>query len=371
MRIGIDARMMTPKQSRGIGRYIEELVRAMLVLAPENRYVLITRQPIHPFSSHPSVETVVADIPWYGWREQLQMPSVLKSLKTDVVHVPHWNVPLFYRGPLVVTLHDLLLRHLPRSARISTRNPFMAAIKRFGYRITLSLAVFKSKVILVPTRFVAEDVARFYLKAGKKIVVTGEGMIRHSLFPKDITERPPQMKYLLYVGSAYPHKGLDLLIDAWQEIEEQHPGLHLLIAGQEDEFMRRLQDLARRKKLARVRFLGFVKEEELSQLYRDALAFVFPSEFEGFGLPPLEALEAGCPVIASDAAALPEVLGPEGAIFFQSGSRTGILKAVERVLQSPESARRQAAAVLPELRERHDWVKAAEKTLRAYSSLRP
>lgn len=369
MRIGIDARMMTPKASRGIGRYVEELVRAMLAQAPEHTYVLVTRRAIHPFASHPSVETVVADIPWYGLREQLQMPSVLRSLKADIIHVPHWNASIFCGGPLVVTIHDLLLRHLPRSARISTRGPFIAALKRLGYRLTLAVALYKAKAVLVPTQFTADDLSYFYPKTKKKIVITGEGMNRRTLFPKNTTPRPPRLQYLLYVGSAYPHKGLDLLIDIWRSLEEQHPGLHLMIAGQEDVFMRRLQDEVRKRRLSRIQFLGYVKEEELIQLYRDAAAFVFPSQFEGFGLPPLEALEAGCPVIVSDAAALPEVLGSEGAFFFQSGSRTGILQAIEKVLADPEYARRKAEAALPELRARHNWSQAAEKTLQLYSSI--
>jgi glycosyltransferase involved in cell wall biosynthesis len=182
---------------------------------------------------------------------------------------------------------------------------------------------------------------------------------------------PPRSSYLLYVGSAYPHKSLELLIDAWTDLEISHPDLHLKIAGAEDAFMRRLKHDVQRRKLTRVEFLGYVKDEDLLKLYREAVAFVFPSRFEGFGLPPLEALQAGCPVVSSDAAALPEVLGEHGAFFFQSGSRTGILRAIETVLQDPEAARRKAATALPELRTRHDWMLAARKTLEAYSSLHP
>ncbi|MFH1077830.1 MAG: glycosyltransferase family 1 protein [Patescibacteria group bacterium] len=371
MRIGIDARMMTPKATRGIGRYVEELVRALLAVAPEHRYVLVTRRPIHPFSAHPSVETVVADVPWYGLAEQTRMPFVLASLKADVVHVPHWNVPVAYGGPLVITIHDLLLRHEPMSARISTRHPAIASVKRFGYRMALATAIRHAKKILVPTRFTADDLTRLYPKAAGKVVVTGEGMGRRNMFPPNPPRQPASSNYLLYVGSAYPHKGLDLLIEAWPRLELEHPDLHLKIAGSEDVFMRRMRDTVRDAKLSRVEFLGYVRDEELLKLYREALALVFPSRFEGFGLPPLEAIQAGCPVVCSDAAALPEVLGNDGAFFFPSGSKDGILRAIETVLQDPEAARRKAAAALPELRRRHDWSLAAECTLEAYASLHP
>jgi len=369
MRIGIDARMMTPKATRGIGRYIEELIRALLAVAPEHRYVLVTPRAIHPFSSHPSVETVVANIPWYGLREQLRMPGVLRSLKADVLHVPHWNVPLLTGGPLVITLHDLLLRHEPMSARISTRHPTVAALKRFGFRVTLATALRKAGKILVPTKFVADDLAHFYPWATEKVVITGEGMTKHERFTPPSDHRPPGSRYLFYIGSAYPHKGLDLLIDAWQDLELQHPDLRLKIAGADDVFMQRLKQEARRRKLARVEFLGFVKEEDLYRLYRDATAFVYPSRFEGFGLQPLEAIQAGCPVVSSEAASLPEVLGSDAAFFFQSGSRTDILRAIDAVLRDPMAAREKTARALPLLRARHDWMKTAERTLAVYSSL--
>lgn len=371
MRIGIDARMMTPKATRGIGRYVEELVRAMLAFAPEHQYVLVTRRPIHPFSAHPSVETVVANVPWYGIAEQMRMPFVLASLKADVIHVPHWNVPILYAGPLVITIHDLLLRHEPMSARISTRHPVVASMKRFGYRRALAAAIHHARKILVPTRFTADDLSSLYPKAADKVVVTGEGMGRRNMFPPNPSKMPPRADYLLYVGSAYPHKGLDLLIDTWSQLALEHPDLHLKIAGSEDVFMRRMKDVVRQANLPRVEFFGYVGDEELLKLYREAIALVFPSRFEGFGLPPLEAIQAGCPVVSSDAAALPEVLGDDGVFFFPSGSKDGILRAIETVLQDPEAARRKATVALPELRRRHDWARAAERTLEAYASLHP
>ncbi|MEO5927166.1 MAG: glycosyltransferase family 1 protein [Patescibacteria group bacterium] len=369
MRIGIDARMMTPKATRGIGRYIEELVRAMLHVAPEHRYVLVAQNAHHPFSSHPSVETVVANIPWYGVAEQIRMPGILRSLKADVLHVPHWNVPLVTGGPLVVTIHDLLLRHEPLSARISTRHPSIAAIKRLGFRLTVAATLHKTKRILVPTQFVADDIKTFYPFASSKVIVTGEGMTKYERFGNPNDERPPGSQYLFYIGSAYPHKGLDLLIDAWADLELQHPDLHLKIAGAKDVFMERLQQEVRRRKLTRVEFLGYVKEEELYRLYRDAAAFVYPTRFEGFGLQPLEAIQAGCPVVSSDAACMPEVLGRDAAFFFQSGSRTDILRAIDAVLRDPIAAREKTVRALPGLRARHSWQQTAERTLAAYKTL--
>lgn len=370
MRIGIDARMMSAQTSRGIGRYVEELVRAMIAVEPEHRYVLVTRQSIHPFSSNPSVETVVADVPWYGIREQIEMPGIFRNLKCDVLHVPHWNVPVLTSGPIVITIHDLLLRHEPKSTRLSTRGPIVSAIKRLGYRITLAAALMHAKAILVPTKFVANDLRDLYPSASSKIVVTGEGISERTPFAEDVTPKPPRQDYLLYVGSAYPHKGLDLLLDAWGELEVKHPSLHLKIAGSEDVFMQRLKIEAQRRGLPRVEFLGYVGDESLAKLYHEAVALVMPSRFEGFGLTPLEAIQAGCPVVSSDAAALVEVLGEDGAFFFQSGSKNDILSAIERVLADQVAAREKTKRILPILQANHDWKKAASLTLGAYDKTR-
>ena len=176
MKIGIDARMMGPENTRGLGRYIQELTAAMVQIAPEHEFVLVVRSPDHPLSDYPNVRTVVADVPWYSWQEQRQMPRVLRDLKTDVVHIPHWNVPLTYSGPLVVTIHDLLLRHQPASAKASTRSWPVRMIKRAGFRLVLDHAIRVARRICVPTEFVQRDLEHLYPKTMGKVIVTGEGI---------------------------------------------------------------------------------------------------------------------------------------------------------------------------------------------------
>jgi glycosyltransferase involved in cell wall biosynthesis len=361
MRICIDARMMGPENTRGIGRYIEELIRAMLELEPDNRYILIVRKPDHPFKDHPSVETLVADIQWYGLAEQFKMSEVFRQAKADLVHVPHWNVPIFYRGPLVITIHDLLLRHFPLSAKTSTRAWPMRLAKRLLYRVVVANAVGRARRILVPTECVKSDVESFYPSAKGKISLTGEGMP-----PLSADNRLPPADYLLYVGSAYPHKGLDDLLAAWPKLHGRHPELELKLAGEQDVFMRRMMARAESENLVGVDFLGKVSDEQLKRLYSGAVALIFPTHFEGFGLPPFEALAQGCPVIASDIPVLQEVLGENGATYFRLGDSDGILAAVESVLAQPEKSRSSAREAAARLMRRHTWQGAAEKTFLAY-----
>ncbi|MFZ2804619.1 MAG: glycosyltransferase family 1 protein [Patescibacteria group bacterium] len=366
MRITLDARMMGPENTRGIGRYVEQLVRAMLEVAPGNQYVLIVRQPNHPFADHPSVETVVADIPWYGLREQREMTSVIAKTKPDVVHVPHWNVPTRVHNNLVITIHDLLLRHEPESAKISTRGPLLRLAKRAGYRVVLSQALRHANRILVPTHFVEQDVQTLYPATKGKLVVTGEGMPMLDVASWNPSDPP----FLLYVGSAYPHKGLADVFDAWPKISRDFPSLRFKVAGEMDVFMSRLKERTTHEPLANIAFLGRVSDDELVKLYRTASAFIFPSHFEGFGLPPLEAIAHGCPVIAADAPATVEVLGKSAATIFRRGDVDAILGAVHQVLERRDEAHQKGLHAAPELARQHDWKRTAERTLQAYLETR-
>lgn len=365
MRITLDARMMGATHTRGIGRYIEELVRGMIQVAPEHRYILLMRQPEQsPFQGHASVEHVVADVPWYGFSEQLKMPGLLAQTKPDIVHVPHWNVPVLSSLPRVVTIHDLLLLDDPESAKVSTRHPIVASIKRLGYTTALRAALGASRNVLVPTQWVANDIKKRFPGVKTPITVTGEGMPEAmSAMWQDADLIDP---YLLYVGSAYPHKNLDSLFDAWKKLVPQHPTVSLVMAGERDVFMQRLEARVEHEQLPRVRFLGRVTDEQLSILYSKALALVYPSKNEGFGLPPLEAFAHGCPVIAARATSLPEVLGEQSATFFEPGASDDILRAIETVLGDPMRARVNARQSVPALQQRHSWMRAAEHTLKAY-----
>lgn len=364
MRIGIEARMMGPENTRGLGRYIQELVTAMLEVAPENDYVLVTQSADHVLKD--KVATVVANIPWYSWKEQSKMPRVLRDIKADIVHIPHWNAPLGYSGPLVTTIHDLLLRHQPDSAKTSTRSWPVRLAKRVGFRLALDHAIRASRKICVPTEFTKKDLLDFYPWANDKIIVTGEGV--SILAPRPVTQSQhvEAGRYLLYVGSAYPHKRLDLLLESWGQVSQFWPDVELVIVGELDNFMSRIKRAAQAAGLERVKFLGKVTDGQLSGLYQNALALLFPSSFEGFGLTPIEALSYGCPVVSSDATCLPEVLGKKGVVYFKSGSRDGMLTAVKTVVDNQGQLRNEAVQGGRENALRHSWKKAALKTLEAY-----
>lgn len=359
IRIGIDARMMGASNTRGIGRYIEEMVKAMLPELRENEtLVLFERDPQHSPIRHPQVEHAQADIPWYGFSEQVTFPGVIQRANIDSLWVPHWNIPLRYNGPLAVTIHDLLLVNQKKSAKLSTKNPIIFYLKYLAFRIVLHFAMKKADVILPPTEAIKAEIQVFAPRASEKLRVTGEGLGHIKKHP----ERLFSDRYLLYVGSAYPHKRIDLILEAWEKLNKTHPDLHVLIIGERDIFMKRHETPVREKRLPRVHFLGAVSDEALASYLTHADGFLFPSEYEGFGLPPLEALLCGTPAVATDIPVLKEVLPKTSVFFFHKGEANDMIRAIELMLDD-QRTEEEARALAEQIRERHSWRKAAQIAL--------
>ena len=364
MRIAIDARMMGAENTRGIGRYIHELIGAMLELRTDHCFVLLHRDPERsPFFGHDGVEHIRADVQWYTFAEQLRMPMLIKNARADLLHVPHWNVPFLQKTPFIVTIHDLLLLHQQASAKASTRSPFLFFVKQLGYRAALLHAAHRSRAICVPTEFVKNDLVESFHTPPGKIVVTGEGL---SALPEPDVTHVPSSTFLFYVGSAYPHKRLDLLLDGWATLASRHMDMHLVIAGEKDVFMNRHESRVREQHLPRVDFVGRLTDAELAGFFSRACLFIFPTSHEGFGLPPIEALSQGCPVVASDIPPLREVLPQSGVSFFREGDVNDMIRNVEAQLARHADAKRGAHAGGQEVRERHRWLAVAERTIHIY-----
>ena len=151
MTIGIDARMLGPKQG-GIGRYVHELIKA---LKHENNHgdfkfvVFLRKENWGLVEESLKIKKVLADIPWYGWKEQVILPKIINEEKIYLMHFPHWNIPVFYNKPYIVTIHDLLLLHYP-SRHASTLGPIKYFFKNIAYRIVLNRAIKNLNTLLRP-----------------------------------------------------------------------------------------------------------------------------------------------------------------------------------------------------------------------------
>jgi len=205
----------------------------------------------------------------------------------------------------------------------------------------------------------------------KKIIVTYEGAdtIENPLLENSETvlKKYGIMKpYILYVGNAYPHKNLDRLILAFKRVAKKHPGLSLVLAGKEDYFYKRLKKTVADNEVSNVVFPDHIEEDHLPTVYREAKLYVFPSLYEGFGLPPLEAMARNIPVASSNASCLPEILGP-AAYFFDPRGISETSEAIEKVLTDNDLRRRLIEAGQQQVKK-YNWQKMAKETLEIYES---
>jgi glycosyltransferase involved in cell wall biosynthesis len=332
MKIGIDARFYGPI-GKGLGRYTQEVVDNLIKINGANgsdgfEYVIfLSPDNFDDFNTiDVRVRKVKLSCIWYGWKEQFLVPYHIWREKLDLVHFHHFNVPILTPGRFVVTIHDLILTRFP-TVRASTRSRWYYYFKNIAYRLVIWRALRRSSKIIAVSQFTKNDLVQQFGVAPAKIVVTYEGLTnlskeRDSLFVTQLKTEEVLAQYqiprrfLLYVGNAYPHKNLEFLLKVFSRLHAEQPDLRLVLVGKLDYFYLRLQEFARSLNLwqqdnhnSPVIFTGYVPDAQLAIFYAAAIAYIFPSLYEGFGLPPLEAMAQGCPVLSSDRSSLPEILG--------------------------------------------------------------
>lgn len=375
MRIGIDARFFGGEQSKGLGRYTQKLLDYLFRLDHTNHYVVFVPEAMvqrWPYP-HPNVTVVAAPYAWYSLAEQFFMPLLLRRHKLDLVHFPHFNVPLFYRGPFVVTIHDLIISRFP-TERATTLGPMMYQFKQFAYNRVIRHAAFGAQHIITVSEYSKHDLMDFFSLPAERISVMYEAVDEFGPWPNDdqvtatLQRYGIKAPYLLYVGNAYPHKNLASLVLTMQQLKKQGNPLRCVLVGKPDYFYDRLQQYAWSKDVEDViQFIGFVPDRDLPSIYRGAFAYLFPSRYEGFGLPPLEAMLYGTPVISARTSCLPEVLD-DAVLYFEQDDISGIIIQIQRLqadtalrLDLIERGRKQVA--------RYSWERMAKQTLAAYEKI--
>jgi len=369
MLIGIDARFFG-LLGKGLGRYTQKLIEHLETIDSENQYVVFLRKEnfdeYQPFNKN--FTKVLADYRWYSFAEQILYPRLLCKYKFDLMHFPHFNVPLLYRRPFVLTIHDLILVHFP-TLRATKLNPLWYWIKYVAYKWTISSAIKRAKSIIAVSEFTKNDIISEYPEAKEKINVTYEAcddLCRiSSAAPHLILEKYGIIKpYLLYVGNAYPHKNLQQLIDAFVLVSSAFPDMQLALVGKEDFFYQRLKSYCAEKNIVSVHFLGFVSDQDLDVLYRFAKAYVFPSLYEGFGLPPLEAMAKGAVVVSSDHPCMREIL-EDAAWYVDAHSAENFAAGIVKVLDD-KNLRLSLIEKGYQQIKKYSWNKMASETLRIY-----
>jgi glycosyltransferase involved in cell wall biosynthesis len=370
MKIVIDGRMY---QESGIGRYIRNLILQLQKLDKTNEYyILHLKKDFHSVQYEDNFQKVMVDFRWYTLQEQVKLPKILNKIKPDLVHFPHFNVPVFYSGKYIVTIHDLIHQHFVMK-HATTLDPVTFKLKQFGYRKAFSSAVNKSTKLITPSQFVKDQLIKEWNVNGDKIMVTPEGVDSKLLTAtaqldktgilKKFNINPP---YIFYVGNAHPHKNIDGLINAFLKLRQNYQYLQLVLTGKDNFFWQKIKADPRFQNI-NIIYTGYVNDSELADLYKAAQVYVEPSFEEGFGIPLLEAMSAGCPVVSSDAGSLKEV-GAEAAIYFDPRNIDEMVDKITQVLNS-EKLRKELTEKGKKRVNDFSWEKMAKQTLEVYNSV--
>ena len=384
MKIGIDARLYS---QAGIGRYIRNILLALVKIDQNNNYVVyLGEEDISNFKfsilnfQKRKIQVKSANYPWYSVSEQICFPIRLYKDKLDLLFVPHFNAPVLYFKKTVVTVHDMIMHKEIPSLEVSTRPAPLFNFRRFVYKIVFFFSILKAKKIFVPTRYVGELLLNYaHFNVASKIIVTPEAVdpVFVNINDKlsfDLTRVGVNKPYLLYVGSAYPHKNLKDLVIAFKNVlpnfEEK---VQLIILGKRDIFLGRLREFSKSLGLEEsVIFPSFVEGMEkvndsvLKSFYQNANSYITASLDEGFNLTPLEAIANGIPCAISDIPAHREIY-QGAALFFNPLSIKEIEEALVKIVQD-QKLRASLTKDGTILLSKYSWGKTARTTLNGFLS---
>jgi glycosyltransferase involved in cell wall biosynthesis len=387
--IGIDARAADPVPT-GLTTYARELVRAMIAIGREHSFVVIRRPDSGPpFAEGPNVRELLKS----GDASTPTLAGRISGLGLDLYHSVHHFLPIGLRAPrIVVTLHDLIwLEHpeLIRSGRLAFAT---RPITHLYARAAMTRAVARADRVIAISAYTAERAQAYFGLARERVEVIHHG-VAHENFRPDAPIRlkasldcardgpelvegpdppagdtaPAATRYFLCVGNSKPYKNLATAVRAFAICAADLPDVKLLVAGRGDgeaELTRLAGELG---VLERIRFCGNANVPALVELLHGAIALIFPSLVEGFGLPVLEAMAAGCPVVASNCPPVAEVSG-SGALLCDPRSPAAFAAAMTRVASDASAAddlrRRGIARAAP-----FTWTRCAEQTLAVYERL--
>jgi glycosyltransferase involved in cell wall biosynthesis len=378
MRIGIDARFFG-NSGKGLGRYTQKLVEELEKTDHNNQYYIFLNK--HNFDEYqpknPNFHKILFNIPWYSWQEQIIFPRILNKYKLDLVHFLHFNVPILYRKAYFVTIHDLILLEYP-TRKASKLNFIMYNVKNLAYRLVIMNALKTAKKVITISNYTTESILKHFHIANNKMNMIYEGVDLERFNPLNAKAfnfkkfNFKKDKYILYVGNVYPHKNIDRLIEVFARIKQKpniDKDLKLVLVGKKDYFFEIIMNQVKQLDLEdSVIFTGYVLDEELISLYENSLFYVFPSLYEGFGLPPLEAIALGAPIVISNTTCLPEIFG-ENIEYFDPKSKDNMEQIIYNFILD-KGKRELQKTYHQEILNKYSWQDMAESTKKLYNEIK-
>lgn len=359
-RIAIDARILgksTGTYARFLLKHLQQLDTSGLefdVLLRDSDF-----DSWHPTA--PNFRKVRAEYKDFTVAEQWDFLKQLNAARYDLVHFCMQQQPFLYRGKKVSTFHDLTLLKWRNTAK----NPLVFTFKQQVAKFVFYRSVRTATHLIAPSEYSKDDVVRFGKIPADRVTVTYlaaeiEGGSKHSQISTSLEGKP----YVLYVGNFFSYKNVEILGEAIQQLLPSHPDLELVLVGRLDGSGEQLKQKFAEQGYRNIRFTGYISDDERDALYAGAQAYVFPSFLEGFGLPGLEAMAHGVPVISSNATCLPEVYR-DAALYFDPQDASGLAGSISRLLDDP-AERQRLIQQGQELLTQYSWAKTAEETLAVY-----
>ena len=383
IKIGIDARMFSDSFT-GIGRYNFELTKRFFdknfldkffikygypLSAKNIQWIIFMNDPEYSkFHFGENVKKVCVNSPHYSFPEQTKFLYFLKKNKCDLVHFTHFNLPYFYRKNFIVTIHDTTISFFPGK---KMNNWY----RKFAYNLIIKNAIKKSQKIISVSENTKKDILKIFKIESKKIHTIKNGISQEFGLITDEEKQKIKQKFqlqknfLLYTGNWREHKNLVRLIQAFKKIQDKKTikNLQLVITGTPDPFYPEVKETIKILDLEKnVKLVGLVNFEDLKKLYASALIYVFPSLYEGFGMPPLEAMQSHTPICVSNSSSLPEVCG-DAAIFFDPLDIDDIAQKIIQLIEDENLRKKMIQKGILHVKK-FSWEKCAEETLNLYFS---
>jgi glycosyltransferase involved in cell wall biosynthesis len=357
MHIAIDARII----NSGTGTYVAKLLEYLQQVDSSNQYTVLLRAKDKDYwkPSGSNFSTLVADFDNYSFAEQMGYKKFLDELHPDLVHFCMPQQPIFYKGKRVTTMHDMTLLHTYNSDKNWVIFHLKQVVGRYVFK---RVGVISDHIIAI-----SENTKREY-QAFSHIPDDKISVIYEAAEAKPTTLRPyeelPFSEFILYVGQQPDYKNIRRLIQAHQKILEEKPELGLVLVGRMNPDTAANKAWAEKQGFKNVHFTGFIEDEERDWLFTRARAYVFASLMEGFGLPPLEAMAYGTPVVSSNTSCMPEILG-DAAMYFNPLDIDDIARKTLAVIND-ESLRQAMIERGYKQVKKYSWRRMAEETHAVY-----
>ncbi|MEW6108485.1 MAG: glycosyltransferase family 1 protein [Nitrospirota bacterium] len=359
--IAVDARMIN---ASGIGTYLQNILPA--ICSTYNTVLLGDRKELQPYKA----DVIEFSAPIYSIKELATLPFKIPACK--VFWSPHFNVPIIALPAkhVVTTIHDVF--HL---AFFNTLNSKQKVYAKFFY----NHAAKQSDAIITVSNFSKQEISKYTSAKAEQIKVIYNG-VHQNTFARAFSATEAEeinrkyalpQRYILFVGNVKPHKNLITLIEALDAVLKKDENLFLVIVGKKDGFItgdhqvgKLIEDSQLLKE--RTQFTGFAEQEDLPFIYQRASLFVMPSLYEGFGLPPLEAMSANTLTAVSDQASLPEVC-KNGALYFNPYDKKAIRHVIEKALNLTTEEETELKRKASEVSQSYSWEKARQEHIKLFN----